>query len=324
MRDYARVAPQFWTGTTGKVLREAGREVQVVALYLITCPSANMIGLYYLPLPTLCHEVGIPLQGARKALRRASEGGFAYYDEAAEHIWVPEMARFQLGEQLKPGDNRIQAVIRELLAAKSSRFAQEFYDKYRERFHLPDLPKLKPLRSPWEGPSEPLRSQEQEQEHEQKQEQEQDVGATAPSLETRPDRREAESLGEHSWPSPEVLVALYNSAAPPECSKVTKLSAGRRTKAKKYLDLFPDRDFWEKAIAEIGLSTFLRGHRNGTGHEGFKADLDWLLSNGKDGTENVVKVAEGRYRDRASGEAANRRTLNDAWKGKTVGGEVTL
>jgi hypothetical protein len=164
MRDYAKVAPFFWTGTTGKVLREAGRDAQVVALYMITCPAANMIGLYYLPLPTLCHEVGILLQRARKALRRASEGGFAHYDEATEHVWVPEMARFQLGERLKPGDNRILAVVRELLAAKSSRFAQEFYDKYRERFHLPDLPELKPLRSPLEAPSKPLRSQEQEQE----------------------------------------------------------------------------------------------------------------------------------------------------------------
>src|SRR5437879_1147459 len=132
MRDYARIAPQFWTGETGKLLRESGRDTQVVALYVVTCPSANMIGLYYLPLPTLCHEVGITSQGARKALQRASEGGFAYYDDASEHVWVPEMARFQLGEQLKPGDNRIPAVVRELLAAKSCRFARDFYDKYRE------------------------------------------------------------------------------------------------------------------------------------------------------------------------------------------------
>jgi hypothetical protein len=83
--------------------------------------------------------------------------------------------------------------------------------------------------------------------------------------------------------------------------KVTKLSPGRQKKSKQYLDLFPDRSFWEKAIAEIERSTFLRGHRNGAGHEWFKADFDWLLSKGKDGTENVVKVAEGKYRDAGHG-----------------------
>ena len=98
MREYAKVAPQFWTGTTGKRLRGMGRDVQVVALYLVTCPSANMLGLYYLPLPTLCHEIGMKPEGALKALRRVSEGGFATYDTASEHVWVKEMARFQIGE----------------------------------------------------------------------------------------------------------------------------------------------------------------------------------------------------------------------------------
>jgi hypothetical protein len=50
MRDYAKVAPTFWNGETGKKIRELGRDAQVVALYLITCPSSNWIGLYYLPL----------------------------------------------------------------------------------------------------------------------------------------------------------------------------------------------------------------------------------------------------------------------------------
>ena len=58
MRDYAIVSPRFWIGTTGRELRRLGPEVQVVALYLLTAPHSNMIGLYYLPIPTLCHETG--------------------------------------------------------------------------------------------------------------------------------------------------------------------------------------------------------------------------------------------------------------------------
>jgi len=92
MRDFAKVSPLFWTGKTGKEIRESGRDVQVVALYLMTCPTSNMIGMYYLPIPTLCHEVNISKQGAMKALQSLSKVGFACYDEASEYVWVVEMA----------------------------------------------------------------------------------------------------------------------------------------------------------------------------------------------------------------------------------------
>ena len=68
MRAYGKVLPRFWTGETGKALRTLGAEAQVVAMYLVTGPSASWLGLYYLPMPTLCHETGRGLQGARKAL----------------------------------------------------------------------------------------------------------------------------------------------------------------------------------------------------------------------------------------------------------------
>ena len=58
MREYAKVSPTFWTGDTGRSLR-GDPDAQRVAFYLLTCSNANMIGLYYLPLPTLCHEIGI-------------------------------------------------------------------------------------------------------------------------------------------------------------------------------------------------------------------------------------------------------------------------
>ena len=66
-QKYAVLVPTFWTGETGKRLRGYGRDAQVVALYLVTGPPAEMIGLYYMPLPTLMHEVGITQQGALKA-----------------------------------------------------------------------------------------------------------------------------------------------------------------------------------------------------------------------------------------------------------------
>ncbi len=175
MRDYGKVAPQFWTGETGKRLRSAGSQVQVVALYLLTCPSSTMLGLYYLPLPTLCHEVGCPLQGARKALRSLSEMGFAFYDETSEFVWVPNMARFQIGESLKQGDHRIVGVTKALQGLKNAPFFNDFLARYQEAFHLNSISPIeappKPLPSPFIVPPKPgsgARTEAVDQEHEQK------------------------------------------------------------------------------------------------------------------------------------------------------------
>lgn len=139
MRDYARVAPQFWTGATGKAIRAAGRDVQVLAFYLVTCPSATMIGIYYLPIPTVVHETGLTLQGASKALRSLSEAGFAFYDDVSEHVYVPEMARYQIGDHLTGGkkpDKRIAGVVQCLLAVKNTPFLADFVARYREDYAL--------------------------------------------------------------------------------------------------------------------------------------------------------------------------------------------
>jgi hypothetical protein len=54
MRDYAKIAPQFWIGSTGKA------------------PHANMLDIYYLPPIFIAHETGIPFEGASKALLNLS------------------------------------------------------------------------------------------------------------------------------------------------------------------------------------------------------------------------------------------------------------
>lgn len=158
-REYAIVTSKFWTGETGKSLRKEP-DAQRVAFYLITAPTSNMIGLYYLPLPTLCHEVGMTLQGALKALRRVSELGFAHFDADSEWVWVPAMASFQLGEKLKPKDKRITGVVNLLRDARKSPYIKSFVDKYGASFSLPPI-------DFHEAPSKPHRSQDQDQDQDQ-------------------------------------------------------------------------------------------------------------------------------------------------------------
>jgi hypothetical protein len=99
------------------------------------------------------------------------------------------------------------------------------------------------------------------------------------------------------WPSPRALVEKYNTESPDECPAVKELSPGRKMKARKYLAMFPNEEFWTCVFQQIHNSKFLRGLKNSEGHEHFIADLDWLLTKGKDGIENAVKVHDGRYAD---------------------------
>jgi hypothetical protein len=176
MREYAKIAPQFWIGQTGQELRRFGPKVQLVALYLITGPHATMLGLYYLPLPLIGHETALSSQEVKKVLQRLAEVGFAYYDLRTEYIWVPEMARFQIGERLDPADNRVKAVHKAFDELPNNPFLSAFYDKYQRAYHLPlrrtsEAPSQF-LRSSSEAPSRPLPSQEHKQEHQQEQEHE--------------------------------------------------------------------------------------------------------------------------------------------------------
>ncbi len=132
-------------------------ETTIVALYLLSCPHANMIGLYYIPKMLISHETGLTVQGASKGLQRAFEGGFCAYDDASETVWVYEMARFQIGDQLSQKDKRVKGVNNSYQSLHNNPFLYDFYLKYKDKFHLEKPRGL-------EAPSKPLRSQEQEQE----------------------------------------------------------------------------------------------------------------------------------------------------------------
>lgn len=136
-RDYAKVAPQFWTGRTGRMLRQDGPEVQLAALYLLTSPHANALGLYYIPLPLLAHESGIPLARASEALAKLCERGFCAYDAESETVWVHEMARYQLGESMKASDNLCKWVRGLFDSLPNTPLRKDFLCRYGAAYHLP-------------------------------------------------------------------------------------------------------------------------------------------------------------------------------------------
>lgn len=199
MRDYGKVSPKFWIGDTGKQLRRHGMEAQLLALYLLTNPHANMLGLYYLPITLMAHETGLGMEGASKGLRWCCEAGFCHYDERSEVVWVPEMALYQIGAQLSPGDKRCIGVQNEYASLPGNPFLGPFFDKYQADFHMTAR---RESASPIQAPSKPPRSQEQEQEQEKEQEQDCSAGLAIalPAVPTKkPARAKAATPTAPTW-----------------------------------------------------------------------------------------------------------------------------
>lgn len=151
MRDYSKVSGQFWTGRTGKSLR-GDMQAQLVAMYLMTSPHANMIGVFNCPIIYIAHETGSPIEGAIKGLKTLCEGGFCSYDEETETVWVHEMARYQIDDQLQAKDRRQVGVQKLYENMPEGRIKTGFFEKYKDAFLLKNS---KPLTSPLQAPTKP-------------------------------------------------------------------------------------------------------------------------------------------------------------------------
>jgi len=150
IREFANISPQFWINERGRTIKKLGLKAQLIAIYLLTNPHANMIGIYYLPSALIAHETGIELNATVKGLQNLSAANFCSYDPTSEYVWVHDMAFEQIGTDLKEQDNRVKGVKYEYASLPKLPFLKSFFDKYAETFYLNSL----------EEPSKPLTSKE--------------------------------------------------------------------------------------------------------------------------------------------------------------------
>lgn len=295
MRDYGKVSPQFWIGETGKKMRKAGPEAQVVALYLMTCPHSNMIGLYYLPVMYIGHETGLGIEGASKGLERAIEAGFCSYDEASEVVWVHEMAKFQIGDQLSDGDKRCKGVQNEYDSVPENPYLERFFARYKGAFHMQKKRSIdSQSTSPTEAPSEGLASQEQEQEQEQEH-----MNNTGVLFVASPaDDQEPAEPGTDKPACPhKAIIALYHEMLPTS-PEIRDWTPNRAAALRTRWNEAPERqnlDWWRRFFGYVAESDFLTGKRHSADRKPFCAPLEWILK-----AENFAKIREGRYHQEAA------------------------
>lgn len=268
MRSFGTVKPTFWNGPSGRAIREAGADVQLVALYLLTNPHANMIGLYYLPMVFARKELPLAMPQILKSMQALDALGFASYDTTAEVVWVREMAKFQLGDELKLEDRRVKGIATLYWDVPPNRFLGEFFDRYAEPFHLP---RRREFLSPQEGAV---------------------TGAvtaptSVPSPSQSPDQSPVLKKEERArqlittWNATVVSFALVEAFTPDRIK-----AAAARLVEKGQSDL----DWWVRAITRGEASDFLTGRQPSRDHPHWRADFDWFMKPGR-----AAKVMEGKY-----------------------------
>lgn len=284
MREFSRVAPGFWIGSTGRRLR-GDPAAQLVALYLMTSPHAVMTGLFYCPVEFIAKETGLPLEGAKKALRRLIEEGFAEYDWDMEWVFVVRFAEYQIAASLKPADKRIAGVGNELAKVPAGPCLVAFLRRYTAPFHLKG-------QSPSEAPSMPLGSQEQEQEQEQEDEANASSSTARPIDATTCPHREIIGIYRELLPSlPQPRPELWQGKrAKDMAARWRWVLTAKRTDGSRYASDREEALAWfRRFFGSVRESDFLTG-RSGSW---IGCDLGWLMREA-----NFAKVVQGNYTNR--------------------------
>jgi hypothetical protein len=140
-RKYRKRWDDWFSQEIGRAIRGKPWH-QAIANYVTSCERCNAIGLYELPLPLLCHELGVDREEARRVIADLEDWQFCYYDGDREEMYVPMLAHWEYLEgpprkTMHPRDNNIKHIQLELWKHRYSPFVWLFYQRYHNAFFLP-------------------------------------------------------------------------------------------------------------------------------------------------------------------------------------------
>lgn len=286
-------------------------QCQLVFFHILTTPMSTPFGLYKASVEALAAEKRWDVKAYRKAFEEAFRAGFVKYDERAQVILIPNFLKYNPPNNpnvLKAWANIYEEIPKSPLKDEFFQSLKAFLEDLGEGFD-------KAFAKAWRKPM-PIQEQDQDQDQEQNKDKDQEQKTTAKVVKIG-----VTAISEHGnydWPTPEAFVALYNTNTPADHPKVTLLTPERRKRILLYLDLFPDKPFWEQVYVELSLSPFLRGQKASKDRRPVKRGFDWLLSKGEDHLENCVKTFEGKYRETKI-DLVRARTTNTEYRSLQAG-----
>jgi hypothetical protein len=245
-----------------------------------------MLGLYYLPIPFVIHETGLKEKEVLEAFKFLEEEGFSMYDYETEFVWIPTMARWQIGE-MSEKDNKMRGIQKLYRDLPDNPYLEAFYEAHHEALFL-DSPRAykgdsKGFGRASEGLGEPLPRAAYPG----------PVPVPAPAPVDKKAVKELKAFDS----DPSNVLALWNETVTQwGISEAPPLTAGVRAKVREALKYLKTREQWLQVFAEIPLSPFLMGR---AGDKPFTPTLEWVVGHKTgDPTENYYKMLQGNYRDK--------------------------
>jgi hypothetical protein len=265
---YRRIDPRIWADERFRTLSVNER---VIALYVLTSPQSNRIGLFHFSPAKAAEDLHLDLAAFGKAFKSVTECLRWGWDEAARVIYLPTWWKYNRPEN----PTHLLGCLTDLQDVPENQFTAQFraniqwldgalLDTFSERMSIPI----------------PIGMAYQEQELEQELEQKQD------SL--FPGKRLVAAAGrvENGKATPKEIMEAWNAGPWRKFQswsedRVWALSARKR-------DPFFLAN-WRTALERLKASAFARGQNA----RGWVADIDFFLR-----TSTVAKIMEGRYEER--------------------------
>lgn len=285
MRDYGVVRVRFWDWAKRKKLSPEAREM---ALYLLTCPHANSLGCFRLPVAYICDDLGIKPTAAMTALGELAGAEFIDRDLDSGWTWIVDYLEHNPIPNGKVGKAIVKLVdqVPTALPFHSALIADLFKHDFIDHDALQELARKRQSRqtvSPTQDtvsgapePIDPIQTHEHDQEHDQTQDQGQ--GRAIALVQ----------------PLDEAVSVFNQTAERVGWPKVQHLNAERKRGLNARLRECGGIVGWQSAIAKAEASDFLSGRSTPTeGHEGWRFTFDFMLV-----AKRFTKLMEGGYDNR--------------------------
>lgn len=111
-RAYGTMPSEVWLGIAIPGFLSLSAEAKLAEVYLLSSPHANMLGLYWLPLPYMARETRLSEERIGAVIEELEDAEMIKYDPASEHVFVKHFVKTQvLGQNdgLKANDKQVKA-----------------------------------------------------------------------------------------------------------------------------------------------------------------------------------------------------------------------
>ena len=271
---YYRITPRFWQDSD--VRNEWTEDMRMLAIYLMTSPHRNMVGLYYCPTTYMENDLQWKPNRIRIAFDALSSPNvdFVRYDEKAQVVFLVNGLKHDspsTDKQVKGAITALRNLPTTYLLNDLANAAQVLCECLSNAIRMELDCQSNAIRIP-------------------------DPVFRTPDTDTGDIVTSSTDVDPIP---PDAIASLWNEVCGGVLPKVAKLTPKRRTHTRARLrETGRDLDWWRAYFRRILAAPFLVGEND----RGWKADFDWATGN----EDNVTKVLEGRYdgRKAAPGRAA--------------------